>query len=52
MVAKEIFCNFLVDKLNELYKEAPPQASKAGGEGRKGGKGKKEDEEPKNLLTA
>lgn len=43
---------FDVAKLNELYKEAPPQAAKTGGEGKKGGKGKKEDEEPKNLLTA
>lgn len=42
---------FDVAKLNELYKEAPPQATKAGGD-KKGGKGKKEDEEPKNLLTA
>jgi small subunit ribosomal protein S3Ae len=41
---------FDVAKLNELYKEAPPQAAKA--EGKKGGKGKKEEEEPKNLLSA
>jgi hypothetical protein len=52
MVREGNFCNFLVAKLNELYKEAPPQAAKTGGEGRKGGKGKKEDQEPVNLLSA
>jgi small subunit ribosomal protein S3Ae len=43
---------FDVAKLNELYKEAPPHAAKTGDERKKGGKGKKEDEEPKNLLSA
>jgi len=41
---------FDVAKLNELYKEAPPQTAKAGPE-KKGGKGKKDEEEPKNLLA-
>jgi len=39
---------FDITKLNELYKEQP---MKQAPEAKKGGKGKAEDEEPKNLLS-
>jgi small subunit ribosomal protein S3Ae len=42
---------FDITKLNELYKEQPQKLAAAGGEGKKGGKGKDIEEEPKNLLT-
>jgi len=40
---------FDIVKLNELYKEAPMKAPV--GEGKKGGKGKVDEEEPRNLLA-
>jgi small subunit ribosomal protein S3Ae len=42
---------FDVAKLNELYKDAPVGKA-AGGDSKKGGKGKIDEEEPKNLLSA
>jgi len=42
---------FDVAKLNELYKEAPVKQQATGGD-KKGGKGRAEEEEPKNLLSA